>query len=247
MIMISTLILLFVIALSLSLALTPVARALGIRLGAMDIPMERKVHTQPIPRIGGVAVFLSFVITSLFANKFIPNVSESYIFGFKISMGYLGACVVMGCGLWDDFRRLNPWTKLFFQIVAATLAFIGGARITGIFVGSYGLAFNFILSYALTIFWFLLFINAVNLIDGLDGLASGLVFFTCFVMVISLYFHGGYHSAFYFCILGGAVLGFLKYNFNPATIFLAMGEVIFLVILWPFWRLVVRLKAMLAF
>ena len=224
----TTLILLFMSALGFSLTFTPLVRALGIRLGAMDIPLERNVHTKPIPRIGGLAMFLSFAITLFLANTFLPHVSKLYVFNFNIAMGYLGAFVVLGCGLWDDFRHLKPWTKLFFQIAAATLAFVGGAKITGMSFGSYGIQFNFIISYAVTIFWFLLFINAVNLIDGLDGLAGGLIFFTCVVMVISSYINHDYLSAFYFSILGGAVLGFLRYNFNPATVFMGDGGSYFL-------------------
>lgn len=224
----ATLILIFLLSLCLSLVLTPAVRALGIRFGAMDIPMERKVHTEPIPRIGGLAVFVSFTITGLLFNFFNPLLGNLYVLNFNSFMGHLGGIVVLCCGLWDDFRRLNHWKKLFFQIAAATCAFVGGATINGFFVGDFGLQFNMISSYVLTVFWFLLFINAVNLIDGLDGLAGGLIVFTCAVMTVSCYFHGEYLSAFYFVTLGGAVLGFLKYNFNPATIFLGDGGSYFL-------------------
>lgn len=225
---VATLLLLFSVSLGSSLFLTPLIRSLGIKLGAMDLPLERNVHTKPIPRIGGLAVLLSFGLSLLFAINFCPRLSLYYVFNFNVAMGYLGALVVFSCGLWDDFRRLNPWTKLFFQVVAATLAFMGSAKISGMAIGSYGIHFNFIFSYVITVFWFLLFINAVNLIDGLDGLASGLVFFTCLVMIFSLYIHRDYLSALYFTILGGAVLGFLRYNFNPATVFLGDGGSYFL-------------------
>jgi len=216
----TTIIILFFSALGFSLAFTPMVRALGIKLGAMDIPQERNVHTIPIPRIGGLAVFLSFAITLFLANIFLPRVDNLYVFDVNCAMRITGALVILSCGLWDDFSRLKPWTKLFFQIAAASLAFIGSAKITGIFIGNQGIQFNLIMSYLITVLWFLLFINAINLIDGLDGLASGLVFFTCVVMVISTYKNHDYLSAFYFAILGGAVLGFLRYNFNPATVFL---------------------------
>ncbi|KQC08621.1 MAG: hypothetical protein APR62_04340 [Smithella sp. SDB] len=222
--MITTLVLLFGLAFVLSVFLTPAVRALGIKMGAMDIPAERKIHTKPIPRIGGLAVFLSFAITGLIAIKFCPSIKDLYVFNFDTAMGYLGGLVVLGCGLWDDFRHLKPWTKLLIQIAVATCAFIGGATINSV----YCLQLNFIYSYLATVFWILLFINAVNLIDGLDGLAGGLVFFTCAVMTISSYSNQDYLYAFYFVILGGAVLGFLKYNFNPATIFLGDGGSYFL-------------------
>jgi UDP-GlcNAc:undecaprenyl-phosphate GlcNAc-1-phosphate transferase len=226
--MMMELIVLFLISLGLSVVLTPAARSLGIKWGAMDMPQERKVHTEPIPRIGGLAVFMAFTITCCFANRFFPHAGELYNLNFNTFMGHAGAILILICGLCDDFRRLTPWTKLFFQIIAATLAFIGGATITGVYAGGYGIAFNPFFSYVITVFWFLLFINAINLIDGLDGLAGGLIFFTCLVMAVSTYFHGEYLSAFYFAILGGAVLGFLKYNFNPASVFLGDGGSYFL-------------------
>jgi UDP-GlcNAc:undecaprenyl-phosphate GlcNAc-1-phosphate transferase len=226
--MVTELFLLFLISLGLSIVLTPMARSLGIKLGAMDIPMERKVHSTPIPRIGGLAVFFAFMFTCCIGRRFFPYAGNLYDFSFNTFMGQLGGVLILICGLWDDFRRLKPWTKFFFQILVATLAFLGGATITGVLVGGYGIVFNAFFSYVVTVFWFLLFINAVNLIDGLDGLAGGLVFFTCLVMAISTYSHSQYLITFYFVILGGAILGFLKYNFNPASIFLGDGGSYFL-------------------
>ena len=223
----TSLLFLFILALGFSLALTPLVKKLGIRLGAVDHPSERKVHTTPIPRIGGLAVFLSFTATMALTNLFVTHVSELFVFDQKTAFGFYGALVVFGCGLWDDFRRLSPWIKFPFQIAGATLAFAGGISIGGFFVGSYGIQFG-ILSYTVTVFWFLLFINAVNLIDGLDGLAAGVVFFTCLVMFILSVMKEDYLSAMYFAALGGAVLGFLRYNFNPASIFLGDGGSYFL-------------------
>ena len=226
--MLTELFLLFLMSLGLSLVLTPAVRALGIKCGALDYPGGRKVHETPIPRIGGLAVFLAFTITALFANAFLPNVGGLYKCNFNTFMGHAGAILILLCGLFDDFRRLNPWVKLFFQILAATLAFIGGAAIGGVYVGGHGWSFGPVLTYVVTVFWFLLFINAMNLVDGLDGLAGGLVLFTCAVMAFSTYFHGEYLAAFYFVIIAGSVLGFLRYNFNPANIFLGDGGSYFL-------------------
>jgi UDP-GlcNAc:undecaprenyl-phosphate GlcNAc-1-phosphate transferase len=175
-----------------------------------------------------MALFLVTLITMLLAFIFIPAVSEVYKFKSANFLGLCGLIAVFGCGLWDDFRRLSPLIKLLFQILAASLAFAGGATINGFFIGSYGIQFGFISSYALTVLWFLLFINAVNLIDGLDGLASGVVFFTCVLMTFLSYMNGDYVSAFYFSIGSGAILGFLRYNFNPASIFLGDGGSYFL-------------------
>lgn len=220
--------LLFFIALGLSIILTPAARAFGARFGALDMPAERKVHTKPIPRIGGLAVFLAFMFTCCIGQRLFANAGYLYHYNFNTAMGHAGAILILLCGLFDDFRRLNPWVKLLFQIAAGTFAFIGGAAITNFFVAGSGIAFSPFFSYIVTVLWFLLFINAVNLVDGLDGLAGGLVFFTCLVMAFSTYFHGQYLYTFYFIIVSGAILGFLKYNFNPATIFLGDGGSYFL-------------------
>jgi len=220
--------LLFFIALGFSLALTPVARVFGIRFGALDMPDSRKVHTKPIPRIGGLAIFFAFVLTCCIGRRLFPDVAYLYEFNFNTVMGHAGAVLILLCGLFDDFRRLNAWVKLVFQIVAATFAFLGGATISGWFASGYGVALDPLLSYLVTVFWFLLFINAVNLIDGLDGLASGVVFFACVAMAFSTYFQGQYLFSFYFVILAGALLGFLRYNFNPANVFLGDGGSYFL-------------------
>lgn len=222
-----TLLIIFVVAIVFSTILTYVVRWLGVRLGAVDMPTERKVHTTPIPRIGGLAVFVSFVATMAIMKLFSTQVSEFFSFDQRTALGFSGALVVFGCGLWDDFRRLNPWVKLLLQIAGASLAFAGGISIGGIFFDGHGIQFG-ILSYAVTVFWFLLFINAVNLIDGLDGLAGGVVFFTCLLMVILSVMTGSYQNALYFTALGGAVLGFLRFNFNPASIFLGDGGSYFL-------------------
>lgn len=224
---ISALILLFLFAFVLTLVLTPAVGALGIKLGAMDMPMERKVHTTPIPRIGGIALFIVFVIAR-FIPFFFPSLSELFKFNPLNWYAFFGMIVVFICGVWDDFRRLSPGIKLIFQVLGASLAFADGIAINGFFVDGHGIQFGFLSSYAITVLWFLLFINAVNLIDGLDGLASGVVFFTCALMTFLSYTNGDYTSAFYFCALGGALLGFLRYNFNPASIFLGDGGSYFL-------------------
>jgi UDP-GlcNAc:undecaprenyl-phosphate GlcNAc-1-phosphate transferase len=226
--MMTELALLFFLSLGLSLVLTPAVRVLGIRCGALDYPGERKVHDTPIPRIGGLAVFLAFTITAIFANAFLPYVGGLYECNFNTFMGHAGGVLILLCGLYDDCRHLNAWVKLFFQILAATLAFVGGATISGIYISGHGWSFGPVMTYLVTVFWFLLFINAMNLVDGLDGLAGGLVCFTCAIMSFSTYFHGEYLSTFYFVIVAGSVLGFLRYNFNPANIFLGDGGSYFL-------------------
>ncbi len=216
----TTLLFLFLIALGFALVLTPLATRLGVRLGAVDMPSERNVHTTPIPRVGGLAVFLAFAATMALTNLYMTDVSRLFVFNHRTAFGFYGALVVFGCGLWDDFRRLSPLVKLLFQILGASLAYAGGISIGFFFIGGYGIQFG-MLSYAVTIFWFLLFINAVNLIDGL---AAGVIFFTCLLMIILSVIRADYLEAIYFSALGGAVLGFLRYNFNPASVFL--GDIV---------------------
>lgn len=134
----------------------------------------------------------------------------------------IGGVVCFITGLADDFRGLSAWKKLLLQIVAATIAYSGGSNIANISLNDFSLSFG-ILNYGVTVFWFLLFINAVNLVDGLDGLAGGVTFFTCFMMVILSAIDDRYMIAVLFAALSGGILGFLRYNFNPASIFLGDG------------------------
>ena len=131
----------------------------------------------------------------------------------------LGGLIAFGIGLVDDFHRLGSSIKFIFHILAATAAFFGGLQIGQVSILGLNLHFG-IMSYLVTVFWFVLFINAVNLIDGLDGLAGGITFFACFFMGLFALLKQDLIMAIFFAALGGATLGFLRYNFNPATIFL---------------------------
>jgi UDP-GlcNAc:undecaprenyl-phosphate GlcNAc-1-phosphate transferase len=215
------------IALGLSLLLTPVAKNIGIRLGALDIPNERKVHTSPIPRTGGLAIFVSFFLTVGLVNSFETGVSDLMVIDRQMVFLLGGGLVAFGIGLFDDFHRLGPKCKFFFQIIGASLAFWGGIRIDYIGLLDYAVQ-STIVSYGLTVFWFLLFINAVNLVDGLDGLAGGIVFFASLVMMILQILAQSFLPALFFAMIAGSVLGFLRYNFNPASIFLGDGGSYFL-------------------
>ena len=218
----TTILFAFISALLLSLVLTPGARWFGLRFGAVDEPGERKVHTGAIPRSGGVAIFLSFFPALFACSLLMTQVSNLLVWNNKRLFGVLGALVVFSVGFYDDFHRLGPKVKFLVQIVAASLAFYGGLRIDAFAMPGLGIHFG-VTSYFITVFWFLLFINAVNLIDGLDGLAAGVGFFTSIVMVVLAIMRSDYLSALVFAALDGALLGFLRYNFNPASIFLGDG------------------------
>lgn len=218
----TTILITFVLALCMSILLTPRAGSLGIACGAMDIPSARKVHNTPIPRTGGLGIFLSFFLSIVAAWVLATNISKLLYWDQKIAFVTLGAMVCFGVGLFDDFKKLGPAVKVLFQILAASLAFWGGLQI--VHIESFIVNWQFgIFSYFVTVFWFLLVINAVNLIDGLDGLAGGIAVFASVVMVILSIINEDYLTGIFFAALGGAVLGFLRYNFNPATIFLGDG------------------------
>ena len=223
----TTILAIFLISLVLSLILTPLAGKLGVRFGALDVPGERKVHTSSIPRCGGLAIFVAFFLTLALSHFFMTNVSNLLVMDRRATFLLLGALVVFGAGLFDDFHRLGHKVKFIFQIIGASVAFWGGIRIGSFALFDVSLGFGW-MSYFVTVFWFLLFINAVNLIDGLDGLAAGICFFASFIMIVLLIIKGNFLYAMAFSSLAGALLGFLRYNFNPASIFMGDGGSYFL-------------------
>lgn len=218
----------FVISLALSLALTPLAGRFGNMVGAVDEPNERKVHTRPIPRFGGPAIVLSFLFSLSFISLFINNnVSDLLVLNRQTGLILLGAFIVFGAGLLDDLYRLRWTIKLLLQVLGASVAFLAGLTISHL--EFFGVSLHFgVFSYAVTVFWFLVFINAVNLIDGLDGLAAGITFFASAVMVIFSIAIKNCLVGCLFTALAGSTLGFLRYNFNPARIFLGDGGSYFL-------------------
>ena len=217
----------FGIALGVSLILTPLAAQLGRWGQAMDKPDgQRKIHAKPTPRTGGIALFGAFALTLLLIGTGNPRIYE--LFGQRHgTWGVLIAgLLVFGAGLWDDYRRLGHRVKFAAQIVAATIVFACGYRIEVFSLWDW--QFNLAVSYGLTVFWFLIFINAVNLIDGLDGLAAGVCFFCCMVMTVLTLMKNDHLAALFFATLCGSILGFLRYNFNPASIFMGDGGSYFL-------------------
>jgi UDP-GlcNAc:undecaprenyl-phosphate GlcNAc-1-phosphate transferase len=212
----TTILVVFCCALVLSLVVTPLSGKLGRWGQAMDMPDGlRKIHLKATPRVGGIAIFVSFAVSLLCSHLLNPH----FYMLKNDSFGYITAGVlVFGVGLWDDYHRLSHRVKFLVQVLAATMVYFCGDRIQ--IVSLIHWQFGAVVSYGVTVFWFLAFINAVNLIDGLDGLAAGVCFFCCTVMTILSILRKDYVSAGIFAALGGSLLGFLRYNFNPATIFL---------------------------
>ncbi|UJX42543.1 undecaprenyl/decaprenyl-phosphate alpha-N-acetylglucosaminyl 1-phosphate transferase [Desulfovibrio sp. JY] len=219
---------LFLAALGLSLALTPLARWLGRRFRILAMPQARTVHTTPMPRSGGLALFLTFFGCLALAGTLLPPSVTDILFDRPMLFVYAGAVLIFAVGFADDKWTLPSKLKLVAQIVAACVACFGGARIASFAIpGHFTIHFE-LLSYAVTVFWFVLLINAINLIDGLDGLAAGVVFFASGVQAVLAIMRGEAHTAAMFAVMAGATLGFLRYNFNPASLFLGDGGSYFL-------------------
>jgi len=205
-----------------SLLITPLIARLAVRLDLVDRPSARKVHTKPIPRIGGVAICLAFFIP-LVASLLCSNDLAAKILADKsLLLVAMGAAAVFLMGLKDDISPMRPGVKFAVQAAAALLAYAGGVRIFELQLPWAPICSLGIFSLPITIFWFLLVINAINLIDGLDGLAAGISLFVSLALLASSVMGGGFLVAGGFAALAGACMGFLRYNFNPASIF--MGD-----------------------
>jgi len=205
--------LVFLLSFIFSFILTPLVRRLAFKINAIDIPKdERRIHKEPIPRIGGLAILISFS-----ACIFIFSLFQKQVIGILV-----GAFVIFLGGFLDDLYSLTPKQKILLQIIAALILIAFDVTIKyitipfdlneSLYIGKFGIF--------LTIIWVVGVTNAMNLIDGLDGLATGICFissmFLFFISIISK----KYTAMFLTLILAGASFGFLPYNFNPASIFL---------------------------
>lgn len=220
----TTLLFAFIFACAFGLLLTPLVRRFGFACGGVDQPGERKVHIRPIPRLGGLSIMLAHILGLILIKLLGTGISALLDLSPGILSLWIGGLVVFGVGFWDDFKRLNAPIKLAVQILAASVAFAGGVAIEpqGLLGWLPGLGTEF-LGYLFTVFWFVLLINAMNLIDGLDGLAGGIALFVCLVLSVLQVLSQDYLLALYFITLAGSIAGFLVYNFNPATIFMGDG------------------------
>jgi UDP-GlcNAc:undecaprenyl-phosphate GlcNAc-1-phosphate transferase len=205
--------------------LVPLSRKLAVAMGAVDLPDERRVHRVPTPRLGGVAVFLAVMIT-LAGAVAVGAVSSSRA---SLVPFIAGALLVLAVGLADDVRRLRPHVKLAVELVAAAVVvYAGDVRIQGVSGPGGGVLFLGWLAGPLTVVWIVLVTNAMNLIDGIDGLAAGSAAIS-FVTVGVIAMGFGYHAiAGLAGILAGACLGFLVFNSHPASIFLGDSGSLFL-------------------
>jgi UDP-GlcNAc:undecaprenyl-phosphate GlcNAc-1-phosphate transferase len=190
---------------------------------------DRHVHTIPVPRLGGIAVYAT-VITAVILEMVISYWRGSASpLQSRAVIGLLGpALVVFLLGLVDDVHPLKPYWKLTIQIVAAIWLYAGGYGVHNLRLIHGGQTLAWVYCLPLTVFWVLLITNAINLIDGLDGLAAGSAVFSTFVLFIMSLIEPNPLVAFLTIALAGATLGFLRFNFHPATIFLGDSGSLFI-------------------
>lgn len=199
-------------------ALTPLVREGACRVGLVDNPDDRrKIHNRPIPRLGGVAIAIAYASSFGALLLFDFKAGEIVKSAIPAAMQILPAAgLVFLTGVVDDIFGLRPWQKFSGQVIAALLAFWAGVRVTG-FAGHLTDSWW---SLPLTLLWLVGCANAFNLIDGLDGLAAGVGFFATVTTLAAALLHQNVALALATMPLAGALLGFLRYNFNPASIFL---------------------------
>lgn len=198
---------------------TPMVKSLATHFGAIDVPRDnRRMHTVPIPRMGGLAIFIGFLLSVLVFTKEIDRGLQSIL---------LGSMVLIILGVFDDKYALSAKLKLVFQLLAAAIVvFYGDLRIDQLanpFGSSLYSYLDFgIFAYPITIIWIVAITNAVNFIDGLDGLACGVSCISSVNLLVIALLVSDAQVSIVVAALTGACLGFVPYNFNPAKIF--MGD-----------------------
>jgi UDP-GlcNAc:undecaprenyl-phosphate GlcNAc-1-phosphate transferase len=222
---------LFAFSLGLSFVATREVRDMATRRGWVFVPQGgRHVHQSPLPRLGGVAIFLAFSVSLsmwLGLSLLFPHLLDGLAPATLLRI-YVPACLIFCLGIYDDLRGAGPYLKFSVQAVAATMLFAGGMRVLDLplIFGSHALPW--FVGLPLTVLWVVAVTNAFNLIDGLDGLAAGSALFSTMVFfVVSLVTHSWLGSLMS-VTLAGAILGFLRFNFNPATIFLGDSGSLFI-------------------
>ena len=220
---------LFVASLVATLATTPLARRIAVRVGAVDYPNARRINKTPIPRMGGIAIFCGIV--AAFVVQYLGTTYLGWpvvlVPSPRLEVNYwllvLAFLVIFATGLLDDRYSLKPLQKLAGQVLAAVLAVVGGLVIGDI---SNPLGGPFVslgwLAYPVTVIYLVAYTNIINLIDGLDGLAAGISALASLTMFVLSVLAGRLDAAALAIAVVGSSLGFLRYNFHPASIF--MGD-----------------------
>ncbi|HHY47807.1 MAG TPA: undecaprenyl/decaprenyl-phosphate alpha-N-acetylglucosaminyl 1-phosphate transferase [Firmicutes bacterium] len=212
----------FVEAAMISLVVTPVARLAAVKFGFVDRPSERRVHDHVIPLLGGLAIMIAFYLTSL-----------SWLPLDRTMVGLIAAGMfIFVVGLLDDYRKsrreLPAKVKLAGQVIASIIAVLFGIKIKFVTNPLGGMIYLGMFSIPVTIIWMVSITNVVNLMDGLDGLAAGVSAIAAFALFVVAAGKGQEMSAMTAIALAGATVGFLRYNFNPAKIFMGDAGAMFI-------------------
>ncbi len=218
----------FLLAFITAFVLTPYTMRLAKKVGAIDIPDDRRVNKKPMPRLGGLAVICGFLVSTIYL-LIIMNLEKTIDlfgpeqYGIKI-VGFLLGILVLGivCFI-DDSKGVPSWVKLIAQIVSAGIIVASGIRIENVnlpFLDSKIWFYDWF-SYIITILWIVGITNAINLIDGLDGLSSGITLISCIsLLMIFTLNKSPLIAVLLIAALGGSIVGFLPFNFSPAKTFI---------------------------
>ena len=219
----------FLLAFITAYVITPYTIRFANKIGALDMPKKRKIHTTPMPRLGGIAVIAGFIVSTIYLLTVMsiektlvlsgPDNYYSKLIGF-----FVGIAVLSIFCFFDDWKNISPFVKLLGQIIAAVIVTYSGIRIDKIVINHLNtIISNETLSFIITVIWIVGITNAINLIDGLDGLSSGICLISCLSLIIIFTLNSSpIISIILITALAGSLVGFLPYNFNPAKTF--MGD-----------------------
>jgi UDP-GlcNAc:undecaprenyl-phosphate GlcNAc-1-phosphate transferase len=226
----------FVLALAATALITPLVCRMAIKLGHFDEPDgQRRVHSEPTPRIGGVAIYLGFTLAlfvtlnvALNNNAVISRYLDTPDLARVIGLLF-GGTLMMGVGLWDDVMGMRARTKFIAQFIVATIAVLFyGFTIYHLRLPHFGLVELGWFGIPFSLFWYLGMVNAINFLDGLDGLVAGYTIIAAVALTVISLFKGQYLVAITTCAIAGAAAGFLPFNYNPARIFMGDGGSLFI-------------------
>jgi UDP-GlcNAc:undecaprenyl-phosphate GlcNAc-1-phosphate transferase len=210
-----------IISFILALILTPFLRWMAVKKHFLDYPGKRKIHKEAVPRLGGIAIAASFIITTFICISYKPEIYKNLLALIAL---LIGALIILIWGFWDDLRGMKAWVKFLGQFLSVLVVIPSGFIIYGFsipYVSNF-VEFGWWLSISFTFFWIIGITNTINFIDGMDGLAAGTTIIISIGLFILSIFTGQIFMAIICLILTGSILGFLRYNFHPATIF--MGD-----------------------
>ncbi|MBO9599003.1 MAG: undecaprenyl/decaprenyl-phosphate alpha-N-acetylglucosaminyl 1-phosphate transferase [Cohnella sp.] len=221
----------FAIALALALVLTPLVKKFAVRIGAIDVPNHRKVHTRIMPRMGGLAIYASFTVGLLLLMPWLPEGTLSHHDRSLIGALLTGGTLIVLLGALDDKFELSAKLKFLVQIAAACIVVFGFDVKINLLNVPFGDAMQPLgewISIPLTIFWIVGVTNAINLIDGLDGLAAGVSAIAIGTILVMGIIMGNSAVILLSTVLLGGIIGFLFFNFHPAKIFMGDSGSLFL-------------------